>query len=96
MEEKLARKKAKAELKRKYKEELRRHREESRYTISPTKRERLERMAEKQVEQILQAAHVIGHSEVDKVEAPQGDMATNTGTEGGEKDTLPETNKLLM
>ena len=66
LEEKIARKVAKADLKRKLKDEKRQMKDEKRRQklealaiISPTKREKIEKMAERQVEEILQAAHVI-------------------------------------
>ncbi|XP_071791513.1 uncharacterized protein [Asterias amurensis] len=96
LEEKLARKRAKAELKRKYKEEKRRFREETRHTISPTKRERLERMAEKKVEEILQAAHAIGPPKTDRVTQPQGETVIETVGKEGEKSPMMESSKLLM
>ena len=92
----MARKKMKAELKRKHKEEKRRFREETRHTISLTKRERLERMAEKQVEQILQAAHVIGPPKTDRVTQPQGETVIETVGKEGEKSPMMESIKLLM
>ncbi|XP_054751943.2 next to BRCA1 gene 1 protein-like [Lytechinus pictus] len=58
LEEKMARKAARAELKRKYREEKRRVRVECHSQVSPTKRERIEKMAEKQAEQIVVAASV--------------------------------------
>ncbi len=96
LEDKLARKKVKAELKRKYKEEKRRFREETRHTISPTKRERLERMAEKQVEQILQAAHVIGPPKTNRVTQPQGHPVIEADGKEGAECPMMESNKLLM
>ncbi|XP_030829719.1 next to BRCA1 gene 1 protein [Strongylocentrotus purpuratus] len=58
LEEKMARKAARAELKRKYREEKHRVRVECHSQVSPTKRERIEKMAEKQAEQIMAAASI--------------------------------------
>ena len=55
LEEKIARKAARAELKRKYREEKRRVKIENHGPVSPMKREKIEKMAEKQAEQILAA-----------------------------------------
>ena len=54
----MARKAARAELKRKYREEKHRVRVECHGQVSPTKRERIEKMAEKQAEQIMAAASI--------------------------------------
>ncbi|XP_072047079.1 LOW QUALITY PROTEIN: next to BRCA1 gene 1 protein-like [Amphiura filiformis] len=62
LEEKMARKMAKSDLKRKLKKL------EALAVISPTKREKIEKMAERQVEEILQAAHVIPQPPKDKEE----------------------------
>ena len=67
-EEKIARKVAKADLKRKLKDEKRRQKMEALAVISPTKREKIEKMAEKQVEEILQAAQVMPLPKDDKEE----------------------------
>ncbi|XP_022098398.1 uncharacterized protein LOC110983449 [Acanthaster planci] len=106
LEEKMARKQAKAELKRKFKEEKRRYRGEVCHMISPSKRERLERMAERQVEEILQAAHVVGKAKAEEVTVTQADAVpdvvmvpqgdTVPGTEHKGEESATETSKLLM
>ncbi|XP_071486099.1 next to BRCA1 gene 1 protein-like [Diadema antillarum] len=58
LEEKKARKEALAELKRKYREEKRRAKLEHHAQVSPMKRERIEKMAQRQAEQIMAAASV--------------------------------------